>query len=93
MTSLRCVGDITSMNIWQDEEGSNPKWYIERLVVRDYETNECWFFLANEWLNDEKPFAEPMELVLYPATMKELHSFRNIFLIKVSYYLKDRSVE
>nr|XP_039265749.1 uncharacterized protein LOC120341328 [Styela clava] len=92
MTSLRCVGDITSVDVWQDGEGNNPKWYIERLVVRDYETNECWFFLANDWLNDEEPFAEPMELVLYPATMKELHSFRNIFIIKVSSFLKDSHI-
>nr|XP_039265754.1 uncharacterized protein LOC120341332 [Styela clava] len=90
MTGLKNIGEITSVKIWQDGQGNNPQWYINRLVVRDFETSECWFFLANDWLNDEDPFEGPEELELYPSSMRDLFLQKHLFSIKFSSYIKER---
>ncbi|XP_077975429.1 uncharacterized protein LOC120332856 isoform X2 [Styela clava] len=90
ITTPGCLGDITTVRLWHGNEGTSPEWYIDRLVVRDYETNECWFFLVNTWLSDYHMGECQIDIEVHAATIKHLHSFKSLFTIKSENYLKDR---
>ncbi|XP_077975427.1 polycystin family receptor for egg jelly-like isoform X2 [Styela clava] len=90
ITTPGCLGDVTTVRLWHGNEGTSPEWYIDRLVVRDYETNECWFFLINTWLSDYHMGECQIDIEVHAATIKHLHSFKSLFTIKSENYLKDR---
>ena len=66
--------------------------YVERLVVRDFETSECWFYHVHTWLSDYHMGECQIDVTVDAASMRELHTFRNLFTVKFGNYLKDRYV-
>ena len=49
--SLGCLKEIT---LEHDNSGDNPSWFVEKVVIRDRQTEEQWVFPINRWLALEK---------------------------------------
>uniref|UniRef100_H2Y6Q6 Polycystin domain-containing protein n=1 Tax=Ciona savignyi TaxID=51511 RepID=H2Y6Q6_CIOSA len=58
--------------------------FLQRIVVRDLETNECTFFICKKWFYDD------IDHIFPAARTKELHTFDSLFQIKCENYLKDQ---
>ncbi|CAK8686878.1 unnamed protein product [Clavelina lepadiformis] len=86
ITTPNSLGDIKAVRMWRNDGGSSPKWYLERMVVRDLETNECWFFLCGT------RFSDVTEYTFRPATLEELQQSNKLFLLKCENHFKDRHV-
>ncbi|XP_076808589.1 uncharacterized protein LOC143451748 isoform X2 [Clavelina lepadiformis] len=54
--------------MWCIEGGSSPDWYLERMDIRDLETNECRFFLCGT------KFSDVLEDTVRAATLEELQT-------------------
>lgn len=50
VTSDTSFSVVSRVSVWHDNGGVNPSWYLSRLVVRDLQSNNCWHFIANQWL-------------------------------------------
>lgn len=61
--------------------------YLERMVVRDLETSECWFFMCGKWFSEVD-----VEYTFPVATIDQLQISTNLFLIKLENHFKDRFV-
>ncbi|CAK8686934.1 unnamed protein product [Clavelina lepadiformis] len=86
ITTPNSLGDIKAVRMWRNDGGSSPKWYLERMVVRDLETNECWFFLCGT------RFSDVLEYTFRAATLEELQVSNKLFLLKCENHFKDRHV-
>ncbi|XP_076807630.1 polycystin family receptor for egg jelly-like [Clavelina lepadiformis] len=86
ITTPRSLGDIRAVRMWRNDGGSSAKWYLERMVVRDLETNECWFFLCGT------RFSDVTEYTFRAATLEELQVSNKLFLLKCENHFKDRHV-
>lgn len=65
------------MNIWHDNSGENPSWFLLEIVVEDVQTKEKWHFIANRWLAVEKGLGA-IELELKAASKDDLLEFKNV---------------
>ena len=50
VASDRSLGIVNRVRVWHDNTGSNPDWFLARLVIRDLQSNSCRHFIANRWL-------------------------------------------
>ncbi|XP_076808590.1 polycystin-1-like protein 2 isoform X3 [Clavelina lepadiformis] len=66
--------------MWCIEGGSSPDWYLERMDIRDLETNECRFFLCGT------KFSDVLEDTVRAATLEELQVSNKLFLLKHVWY-------
>ncbi len=48
------LGTIFKVHVWHDNSGRNPAWYLSRVIVRDLQTNQRYFFLAECWFTLDK---------------------------------------
>ncbi|XP_076799719.1 polycystin family receptor for egg jelly-like [Clavelina lepadiformis] len=86
ITTPRSLGDIKAVRMWRNDGGSSPEWYLERMIVRDLETNECWFFLCGT------RFSDVLEYTFRGTTLEELQISNKLFLLKCENHFKDRHV-
>ncbi|XP_076803268.1 polycystin family receptor for egg jelly-like [Clavelina lepadiformis] len=86
ITTPRSLGDIKAVRVWRNDGGSSPEWYLERMVVRDLETNECWFFLCGT------RFSDVLQYTFRATTLEELQISNKLFLLKCENHFKDRHV-
>ncbi|XP_076811677.1 polycystin family receptor for egg jelly-like [Clavelina lepadiformis] len=84
ITTSECLGDITAIRLWHDNGGHSPEWFLQRVVVRDLEKNNCWFFLCNRW------FKHVIDHVVPAARTKDLHNTRTLFPLRLENHLRDR---
>ncbi|CAK8688332.1 unnamed protein product [Clavelina lepadiformis] len=84
ITTSDCLGDITAIRLWHDNGGHSPEWFLQRVVVRDLEKNNCWFFLCNRW------FKHVIDHVVPAARTKDLHNTRTLFPLRLENHLRDR---
>ena len=76
------------IKIWHDNEGSNPSWYVNQVVIKDLETDEKWYFICNRWVAVDKEDGE-LEVDIPLASKKDLSSFKYQFSTRVSKSLGD----
>ena len=41
------IGKIYKINVWHDNTGSSPSWFVERIVIRSLVNGEKFFFFCN----------------------------------------------
>eukprot|EP00794_Sanderia_malayensis_P008787 gene8787-9725_t len=44
------LGKITRVQIWHNNAGSNPSWFLSRVVIKNLLSGEKFFFFCNRWL-------------------------------------------
>lgn len=42
------LGVIRGLRVWHDNSGKNPAWFLNRVILRDCQTDEKWIFLAGK---------------------------------------------
>ncbi|XP_074631330.1 polycystin-1-like protein 2 isoform X3 [Acropora palmata] len=82
------LGDISHIKLWHDNSGDNPQWFLNKVVIREHNTNTTWFFVCNRWFAAERDDGQ-IERVLYVSTDKEINSFKNKFYSRASADLGD----
>ena len=89
MLSLKeSLGDLSHIKIWHDNSGDNPQWFVNKVVIRDPNTDNKWVFVCNRWLAAERDDGK-IERVLYVSTSAEVNSFKNKFYSRASAGLGD----
>ncbi|PAA70873.1 hypothetical protein BOX15_Mlig012120g1 [Macrostomum lignano] len=53
MTCPQSLGEILTIRVWHNNAGQSPSWYLSKIVVKDLQTDEFSFFLADRWLAAE----------------------------------------
>ena len=69
------LGNLTDILIWHDNKGSNPAWFLQEIVVTNQQTEEEWYFFANQWLSLDKRGGS-VELYLEPRKKDRLALFK-----------------
>ena len=56
MCSSRSLGLLNYIRIWHDNsgEGQSASWYLKYIIVRDLQTMDKFYFIAQRWFAVEK---------------------------------------
>ena len=72
------LGQLHKIQIWHDNSGKSPSWFLYQVVVKDMYTKEKWHFVANRWLAVER-LDGAIHAEIKAASNGELKKFRNLF--------------
>ena len=42
------------VQLWHNNKGSSPGWYVKRVTVRDVDSGQSYYFLCESWLAVEE---------------------------------------
>lgn len=45
------LGKLTHLNIWLNNQGTSPDWYIKQIIVKDMSTEEMSYFPFHNWFS------------------------------------------
>ncbi|CAL8267238.1 unnamed protein product [Lota lota] len=81
LTTPFSLGHLQSIRLWHDNSGSDPGWYVNKVVVKDLQTEQKWYFLCNCWLAVDVGDCM-LDMVFPVATEMDLKGFSNLFYSK-----------
>ncbi|XP_062327815.1 polycystin-1-like protein 2 [Osmerus eperlanus] len=85
------LGELQSLQLWHNNEGENPSWYVDKVTVQDLQTRKVCHFLCSSWLSAEK--GEGLTKKTFtPAKSNEITSFRNIFQSRTAFGFRDEHI-
>ena len=76
-------GEIRFVQIWHDNSGISPGWYLKNFAVRNLKTGQKWQFICESWLDEEEEEGST-EIMIEPATLGELHAWGKVFKQKTT---------
>ncbi|CAL8342625.1 unnamed protein product [Boreogadus saida] len=82
LTTPFSLGHLQSIRLWHDNSGSDPGWYVNKVVVKDLQTERKWYFLCNCWLAEDVGDCI-LDMVFPVATEMDLKGFSNLFYSKM----------
>ncbi|KAL9952071.1 hypothetical protein ACROYT_G039275 [Oculina patagonica] len=83
LTLPSSLGKLTDIRIWHDNTGSNPAWFLQQVVITDKQTEDIWYFFANQWLSlDER--SGSIELHIEAAQDHQLAAFKPLFYARTA---------
>lgn len=88
LTVPRPLGTIQSVRVWHNNAGSNPSWFLSRVLVRDLQTDKTVWFVCNRWLAVEEDDGQ-IDRTLHPSSKKDLSKFNFLFSTEVRKNLSD----
>ncbi|XP_043937521.1 polycystic kidney disease protein 1-like 2 [Protopterus annectens] len=88
LTTPFSLGELQSIRLWHDNSGSNPSWYINRVMVHDLDMDKKWYFLCNSWLSIDVGECI-LDKVFQVATEEDLKTFSNLFFMKTAKDFRD----
>lgn len=77
VTLEKSLGALFKLNVWHDNSGDSPSWFLLEIAVEDMQTNEKWHFIANRWLAVEEGDGK-IEIELKTASNDDRLEFRNV---------------
>ncbi|XP_069779379.1 polycystin-1-like [Narcine bancroftii] len=87
------LGEIWKIRIWHDNTGLDPSWYLEHVAVWDKQTDNLYYFLAQDWLSVENEKNEGMvEKDVLVACPQELRRFSRIFASQLKRGVSERHI-
>ncbi|XP_078490549.1 LOW QUALITY PROTEIN: polycystin-1 [Ciona intestinalis] len=85
------LGTLYKIKIWHDNTGIDPGWNLSRVMVKDLQNGEKYYFLVDSWLqvypNDED--ATCLARTIRVATEEEMEDFSYLFGNQMSYGWED----
>ena len=72
------VGDLNYVQIWHDNSGSSPSWYLSRIIVKDLQTGQTWPLFCDNWLAVESEDGKVCR-ILSVANEQEMVRFGHLF--------------
>ncbi|XP_071797014.1 polycystin-1-like protein 2 isoform X2 [Asterias amurensis] len=88
LASPVALGNLNHVRVWHGNQGKNPSWYLNRLMIKDLRTERTFYFMANTWLAVEEGDGM-IERVVPVAGRSELTSFGHLFYSKTRRNLSD----
>ena len=88
ITLPESLGSIDYLNVWHDNTGSSPSWFLEQIVIKDKQTGTSWLFLHRDWFALEKGNGK-INKVLLPASPIQMQSFQYNFNYQTSKKFKE----
>ncbi|CAH1257139.1 PKDREJ [Branchiostoma lanceolatum] len=88
VTTRDSLGDLKEIMVWHNNGGSNPSWFLSRIMVQDLQTKQRWYFICNSWLAVDMGDQE-VEKHICVATEAELHQASTLFATKAVFALQD----
>ncbi|XP_035689656.1 uncharacterized protein LOC118424955 [Branchiostoma floridae] len=82
------LGGLTHMQVWHNNAGYSPAWFLNQVIVVNRGTNETTYFLANRWLAIDEDDGE-IHRIIPTASLEDMTKFRNVFLAKSSRDMND----
>ncbi|KAL3831269.1 hypothetical protein ACJMK2_023042, partial [Sinanodonta woodiana] len=81
------IGRIYKVQLWHNNFGPNPGWYVSRVTVRDLNTGHMYFFVCERWLavNEDDGKVEREFTALEPDHL----TFGMVIWTKGTQYLAD----
>ncbi|KAL8570217.1 hypothetical protein ACOMHN_029917 [Nucella lapillus] len=80
------LGRIVKVQLWHNNAGASPRWFLTQVLVRDLNTGKVQFFLCEKWFGvDEGDGRVERELVALDNSV----GFTQIFVIKWRQYMAD----
>ncbi|EDO36967.1 predicted protein, partial [Nematostella vectensis] len=79
---------LQQLRIWHNNSGTNPGWYLARIMVHDLQTDQKSWFINDRWLAVEEDDGM-VERTLSVAGKKELTSFNLLFSTEARKNLTD----
>lgn len=83
LTLPSSLGKLKNIRIWHDNTGSNPAWFLQRVVITDQQTEDLWYFFVNQWLSLDKRGGS-IDLKIKVAEKDELAAFKPLFYARTS---------
>ncbi|XP_048576191.1 uncharacterized protein LOC5508455 [Nematostella vectensis] len=82
------LGKLQQLRIWHNNSGTNPGWYLARIMVHDLQTDQKSWFINDRWLAVEEDDGM-VERTLSVAGKKELTNFNLLFSTEARKNLTD----
>ncbi|XP_028400602.1 uncharacterized protein LOC114523771 [Dendronephthya gigantea] len=89
ISSRDFIGDISYLQIWHDNTGVSPSWYLDKIVIRDLSDKKSYVFFNETWLAVENTHCEVQKL-LFPACKDEISQFKRLFNSTIHSKLRDQ---
>lgn len=72
------LGRLNYLEIWHNNHGDDPSWYLIKVSVRDVLKDELYYFMCNQWLAVEHHDGQ-VSRNLAVAKKEEVESFKHLF--------------
>ncbi|XP_078695242.1 uncharacterized protein LOC144924161 [Branchiostoma floridae x Branchiostoma belcheri] len=84
MAEHKHLGALQSLRIWHNNsgKGAEASWYLDRVQVRDLDTDKMYYFLCDKWLAVNEDDGEVCR-TLPVATEEDMKQFNTIFFSAV----------
>ncbi|XP_078613154.1 polycystin-1-like [Branchiostoma floridae x Branchiostoma japonicum] len=84
MAEHKHLGALQSLRIWHNNsgKGADASWYLDRVQVRDLDTNKMYYFLCDKWLAVNEDDSEVCR-TLPVATEEDMKQFNTVFFSTV----------
>ncbi|EDO49422.1 predicted protein [Nematostella vectensis] len=67
-SSPESLSPVWKIHIWHYNEGKSPSWYLNRVIIKDLQTQQKWYFNCYRWLAvDEEDGQVDVELLATSA--------------------------
>ena len=77
------LGTLKRLEVWHDNSGLHPSWFLSSVIIRDVKEHEITLFLCNRWFAVGKDDGKIARSV-YPISRKKMNSFKTKFESLVS---------
>lgn len=89
ISSRDLIGTVSYLQIWHDNTGLAPSWFLDKILVRDLSERKSYIFYNESWLAIENE-AGRIKNLLFPACKDEMTQFKRLFNSTMQSNLKDR---
>merc|ERR1719193_1489519 len=86
ITVPKSLGPIWKVQVWHDNSGPSPSWFLSRILVKDLSTRSCAIFVADKWFAVEEDDGKVEREILAADVPLPTNV---IFKAKVCQYLTD----
>ena len=89
ISSRDLIGTVSYLQIWHDNTGLAPSWFLDKILVCDLSERKSYIFYNESWLAIENE-AGRIKSLLFPACKDEMTQFKRLFNSTMQSNLKDR---
>lgn len=85
------LGKLGFVELWHDNTGENPSWYVDKVTIRDVFNDEMYYFMCNRWLAVEHDDGQ-VSRTISVAKKDKIQAFGHLFPSVSRNNLADRHI-
>ncbi|GAB1601011.1 polycystic kidney disease protein 1-like 1 [Argonauta hians] len=86
MTLPDSIGKLQKIQLWHNNSGTSPSWYLSRVILNDLNSGHTYYFVSERWFSVSKDDGR-VERELWAT--KDNVGFNTIFFAKGAQYIAD----